>query len=498
MRYLITIAALWLPVAVQAQNVFNGKTTFTDVVTFQRPAVQAQGTVLPSTCPALGAIFFKTNNTAGQNLYAVTSLSPCTWTQQAGGGGGGAGDPAGYTTVTFSSTPVFAITVNTVAFLKLTLTGDVVSSTLTVASGNPRVILKICQDSTGNRAFVFPTNVLNMTAVTTVASTCTTGFGTWDGTNVIVESSNTSNANGSPLSGSVDLPGSTSGLTTLGVPNVAGTDHRFNFPTGNGSNGNAMITDGGTPTAQLSWGSAGGGSAITSGTYASLPGTCATSDLYLLTSGVFPFSRCTGTDVWSFFYYGHIITPAAQLSLATLGGSAPAPDSLVSTNGYEVMTRSSGGGSAYSYRYWSAPGSTPYTKYVVTLPQTNLYVNPGYKQFAVGFMDASGKSFVLSCGQGTAVVGGYFCRGLNVNADGSVNAEISTAVNTVAGIGGRELIFVLRDDATNINIGFSNGGPDYYYATEARTSFLSSPSRFTYGMEVTTTDAAAVTMVGVY
>lgn len=274
------------------------------------------------------------------------------------------------------------------------------------------------------------------------------------------------------------------------------------------SNGKAAMDSGSTATMTdgnvcriFTWqtpGGGGGGSAITSGTYASTPATCTVSDLYLLTSGVFPFARCTGTNVWSFFYYGHTVTPAAQLSLATLGGSAPAPDSLVSTNGYEVMTRSSGGGAAYSYRYWSAPGSTPYTNYAVTLPQTNLYVNAGYKQFAVGFMDASGKSFVLSCGQGTAVISGYFCRGLNVNADGTVNAEISAAVSALAGIGGRELTFVLRDDGTNINIGFSNGGPDYYYASEARTSFLSSPSRLTYGMEVNASDLAAFTFVGTY
>ncbi len=50
-----------------------------------RPMVK--GTVLPITC-STGDQFFKTNSTAGQNLYGCIAN---VWTQQAGGGGGGGG-----------------------------------------------------------------------------------------------------------------------------------------------------------------------------------------------------------------------------------------------------------------------------------------------------------------------------------------------------------------------------------------------------------------------
>src|SRR5689334_24754952 len=43
------------------------------------------GTTLPSTCN-VGDVFFKSNATAGQNIYECASLN--TWTQESSGGGG--------------------------------------------------------------------------------------------------------------------------------------------------------------------------------------------------------------------------------------------------------------------------------------------------------------------------------------------------------------------------------------------------------------------------
>lgn len=459
--------------------------------------------------PAPSIIYITTDPTGGSCVASYNLQNKSTgvqyscvlglWTAISGGGGGGGGTVAGYTTITFSATPVFAVTSTTVEFQILTLTGNVTSSAITVASGNPRIILSICQDSTGGRTIVMPTHVLNMGPVNTTANYCTKGVGTWNGTDLIVETTSIALASGAPLSGAVELPGSTSGLTILGVPDAAGASHRINFPTAKGTSNQVLATNGGTPE-QTSWidQTGGTGAAILSGAYGSLPGTCTVNDLYIISSGIFNFARCTGTDVFSFFYRGYIVTPAAQLSLTTLAGGAPAPDALTSSSGFESMTRSSGGGAAYSLRYWAAPGATPYTYHVVTLPPPNLFINAGYKQFAVGFMDSSGKSFLLTCGQGTAVVNGYFCRSLNVNADGSVNAEVLGYATAIAGVSGEDLTFVARDDGTNINLGFSTNGTDYYFTFEARASFLSAPSRITYGMEVTTADQATMSMVGVY
>src|SRR5437899_224716 len=48
------------------------------------------GTTLPSTC-TVGMSFYKTNATAGQNIYGCTATN--TWTVQSGSGGGSPGAP---------------------------------------------------------------------------------------------------------------------------------------------------------------------------------------------------------------------------------------------------------------------------------------------------------------------------------------------------------------------------------------------------------------------
>jgi len=68
------------------------------------------GVVLPATC-AVGELFFKSDATAGLNIYECQSTN--TWTQQlsSGGGGGGGSDFTGSTAVTssFSATPTFSL-----------------------------------------------------------------------------------------------------------------------------------------------------------------------------------------------------------------------------------------------------------------------------------------------------------------------------------------------------------------------------------------------------
>jgi len=118
-------------------------------------------------------------------------------TQMPGGGGGGAAGPTGpagpgatpsYTTVTFSATPTFTITslTNLQAF-KITLTGNVTSSTLvtTNAQQGQDVSFEICQDATGSRTFVWPSNVLDAGVLDPTASSCTRQSFRWDGTNAI-------------------------------------------------------------------------------------------------------------------------------------------------------------------------------------------------------------------------------------------------------------------------------------------------------------------------
>ncbi len=69
---------------------------------------------------------------------------------------------AGYTTVTFSSTPTFTVTKNTGQAFLITLTGDVSSSTMDTSgitgTGRTRITFRIVQDGFGNHTFAWPAN----------------------------------------------------------------------------------------------------------------------------------------------------------------------------------------------------------------------------------------------------------------------------------------------------------------------------------------------------
>jgi len=78
-----------------------------------------------------------------------------------GSGGGGTGLQAGLTTVTYSTTPVFNAA--TSSGFKITLTGNVTSSTLSGATAGQVIIVEIIEDATGGHTFVWPTNFLNAT-----------------------------------------------------------------------------------------------------------------------------------------------------------------------------------------------------------------------------------------------------------------------------------------------------------------------------------------------
>ena len=84
-------------------------------------------------------------------------------------------------TVTFSATPTFDARNGNV--FKLTLTGNVTSSTLTHADAGQQLSFEICQDGTGGRTFVPPTNVQGWVAISSTASACTTEAFLFDGAN---------------------------------------------------------------------------------------------------------------------------------------------------------------------------------------------------------------------------------------------------------------------------------------------------------------------------
>ena len=116
-------------------------------------------------------------------INPITGLLDCT-------GSGGSSSPftgSSEVTTSYSATPTFTIPASTaVVEFKITLTGNVTSSTL-VTSGaisGQIIVYRICQDGTGSRTFVFPTNVLGAAAIAPTANVCTVQMFNWDGTNV--------------------------------------------------------------------------------------------------------------------------------------------------------------------------------------------------------------------------------------------------------------------------------------------------------------------------
>jgi hypothetical protein len=94
---------------------------------------------------------------------------------------------AGLNTVTFLATPTFDAALGNTQ--KITLTGNVTSSTLSNATAGQALDFIICQDATGSRTFVWPTNVKGGVTIGSTLSTCNAQNFIFDGTNAYALSS---------------------------------------------------------------------------------------------------------------------------------------------------------------------------------------------------------------------------------------------------------------------------------------------------------------------
>jgi hypothetical protein len=83
-------------------------------------------------------------------------------------------------TVTFSATPTFDASLGNTQ--KITLTDNVTSSTLSNATAGQQIDFLICQDGTGSRTFVWPTNVLGGMTIGSTLSKCSAQSFRYDGT----------------------------------------------------------------------------------------------------------------------------------------------------------------------------------------------------------------------------------------------------------------------------------------------------------------------------
>lgn len=98
-------------------------------------------------------------------------------------GGGTLSSYSNFGSVTFSATPTFDGSSNTDTF-KITLTGDVTSSTFSNGVSGHTYTFIVCQDATGGRAFVPPTSMKQYGTWMAALSQCITQRFAYDGTNL--------------------------------------------------------------------------------------------------------------------------------------------------------------------------------------------------------------------------------------------------------------------------------------------------------------------------
>jgi hypothetical protein len=265
----LTLSLFAIPVVLCAQTTINGGRIIKGILDASgstRTLPQRTGTGSPvgrDNCESPGEIYFQTDATAGQNLWACTAAgTPGTWFQIGGGGTSGSEFAPVSTVVLFSATPTFTAS-GSIQIFNLTLTGNVTSSTLSGAAANSILIFDICQNATGGWTFAWPTGFSAAGAVSTTASSCSSQIFVWTGSTANPVTPVTSN---------------------LAYVNASQTFTGTNTFTGTVNNSGAAHT----LPAQV-------------GTSASKPATCTQGEMYFATDATAGqnWYYCTATNTWT-------------------------------------------------------------------------------------------------------------------------------------------------------------------------------------------------------
>jgi hypothetical protein len=124
------------------------------------------------------------------------------------------------TTVIFSATPTFDA--STASTFKLTLTGNVTSSTLSNAVAGEPINIEVCQDATGGRTFVPPANVQGWVTIPSGANACIMQDLIYDGTNAVASSAGTVEfASPPPIGSTTPNTGAFTTLSATGTSTLA-------------------------------------------------------------------------------------------------------------------------------------------------------------------------------------------------------------------------------------------------------------------------------------
>ena len=368
------------------------------------------GTSLPGDCTADKELYYKTDD---RTLHGCNATGT-GWEDL--GGTGGTGDAATTPSVSFSATPTFTCNANTSTTFRITLTGNVTSSTLASCATGQLVTFRICQDGSGAHTFVFPTSVLNAGTIDATASACSVQTFVWDGT--FAQALGTMLVTG-PTGGQITLNNSSSGTTTVAAP-ATGTN-ALTLPSNNGVilstlslPGTSLAgpvkakvcsgigadyavqnlnTDGSVDCVQMTGG--GGGSSTAQGTAAAIPGTCTTGNLYFTTDSLYTL-RCSATNAWSYFIDGQSVTPPTGSWAFDHATGLNGPTVTVDTTRkyHSILAPKDTHQSTDGTMYYTTAPAAPYTRTFVIRPNMPAAAS-GTQAWAVGFQEASTHKFVV-------------------------------------------------------------------------------------------------------
>jgi len=184
---------------------FNTYNTYTNGSNYERGFVSFAGNKLSVGTEAAGSGTVRGLDLIGSGItfYPLGNHSSSAWAMTSAGnfraqtdntydiGAVGANRPrsvyaasrvvSGLNVVTFSATPTFDASLGNTQ--KITLIDNVTSSALSNAATGQTLSFVVCQDSTGGRTFVWPTNVLGGMTIGSTASKCSVQDFIFDGTN---------------------------------------------------------------------------------------------------------------------------------------------------------------------------------------------------------------------------------------------------------------------------------------------------------------------------
>ncbi len=223
------------------------------------------------------------------------------------------------------------------------------------------------------------------------------------------------------------------------------------------------------------------GSSITQGTFASLPGTCTTNDLYIYTDTVYNPARCSGTNTWSQFYpgAGKVTLPPATGGYAW--GSTQGAAAITATRGQWVFTNPVAGSNQIRYFYQNA--TYPVTSFTATVGML-VSLDCDNNWFGIGFSD--GTKFLewhVGCNSGNIASPGAL--GFSWSNQTTVSAVAGTPLhlqssNTIWALRATPMYITVQDDMTNITAWWSddlnNLQKTVLYGPTSRTAILT-PSR---------------------